>query len=255
MVWKLNGKQKQLENYVNLFNVINKKFQIDYSNFNPDKEYTINNDKVSKSNARIIADANQSELLAKAKEKKSEKKCTKEKILEAHSKCKTWNDVLEYLQIWHGTYSRLCKKYKIEEKKYDKTTQNGGPSTPILVYKLVEVSCEIYGSKKEAQRNIFPSDKKIGLRIREGELNYDKKIDYQTDKDGRKIRAKLTGNQTQIGNRTPSNEVQIYELVEEFVGEFPSRAEVYRQLGDVAIQSQLNGTIYQSKGYRFYELN
>ena len=87
-------------------------------------------------------------------------------------------------------------------------------------------------------------------------LNYDKKIDYQTDKDGRKIRARLTGKQTQIGNRTPSNEVQIYELVEEFVGEFPSREEVYRQLdNELAISAQLRGIIYQSKGYRFYELN
>ena len=37
--------------------MINRKFEIDYSNFNPEKEYTISNQKVSKSNARIIADA------------------------------------------------------------------------------------------------------------------------------------------------------------------------------------------------------
>ena len=37
--------------------MISKKFEIDYSNFNPDKEYTIKNEKVSKSNAKIIADA------------------------------------------------------------------------------------------------------------------------------------------------------------------------------------------------------
>jgi hypothetical protein len=234
--------------------MISKKFEIDYSNFNPDKEYTINNEKVSKSNARIIADANQSDLLAKVREKKSEKKCTKDKILEAHSNCKTWNDVLQYLGIWHGTYARLCKKYKIEELKYDKTTQNGGPSEPILVYRLIEVPAEIYISKLKAKQSIFPSDKKIGLRIREGELNYDKKIDYQTDKNGRKIRARLTGKQTKIGNRTPSNEVQIYELIEQFVGEFPSKEEVFRQLGKVAIRKQLSGEIYQSKGYRFYEL-
>ena len=46
------------------------------------------------------------------------------------------------------------------------------------------------------------------------------------------------------------------ELVEEFVGEFPSREEVYRQLdNELAISAQLRGIIYQSKGYRFYELN
>jgi hypothetical protein len=56
-----------------------------------------------------------------------------------------------------------------------------------------------------------------------------------------------------MGNRTPSNEIQIYELVEKFIGEFPSREEVYRQLGEVAITAQLKGKIYQSKGYRFYE--
>ncbi len=41
--------------------MINKKFEIDYSNFNPDKEYVIKNEKVSKSNARIIADAQTAE--------------------------------------------------------------------------------------------------------------------------------------------------------------------------------------------------
>jgi hypothetical protein len=177
-------------------------------------------------------------------------------IKEAHRKCKTLTQVLEYLEIGHvATYLRLCEVYKLKPLKYDKTTKNAGPSQPIIVYKLIEVPCEIYSSRLKAKQTIFPSDKKIGLRIRDGELNYDKKIDYQTDKDGRKIRARLTGKQTQIGNRTPSNEVQIYELVEELVGEFPSREEVYRQLGEVAITAQLKGKIYQSKGYRFYELN
>jgi hypothetical protein len=187
--------------------------------------------------------------------KRTEEEYPKERILEAHSKCKTFNQVIDYLGIWWGTYLRLCEVYTLKPIKWDKTTKNSGPSKPILVYRLIEFPYEIYSSKKEAQRSIFPSDKKIGLRIREGELNYDKKIDYQTDKEGRKIRARLTGKQTQIGNRTPSNEIQIYELVEEFVEEFPSREEVYRKLGDLAIQSQLNGKIYQSKGYRFYELN
>lgn len=196
-----------------------------------------------------VRDANWSAERMKA----TEEEYPKERILEAHSKFKTFNEVIGYLGIWWGTYVRLCEVYKIKPIKWDKTTQNGGPSIPILVYRLIEIPIEIYSSKKEAQRNIFPSDKKIGLRIREGQLNYDKKIDYQTDKDGRKIRARLTGKQTQIGNRTPSNEIEIYELVEEFVGEFLSREEVYRQLGDVAIQSQLKGKIYQSKGYRFYE--
>jgi hypothetical protein len=61
MVWILNGKLKQLENYVNLYNMSNSNFEIDYSNFNPDKDYTIKNEKVSKSNARIIADAQTAE--------------------------------------------------------------------------------------------------------------------------------------------------------------------------------------------------
>jgi hypothetical protein len=209
----------------------------------------------NKASQAAISSARMKYKMPEIREKKSEEFYSFDKILEAQSKCKTWNQVLQYLKISYGLYTRLCKKYQIEELKYDKTTKNCGPSTPILVYRLIEIPCEIYGSKKEAQRNIFPSDKKIGLRIREGELNYDKKIDYQTDKEGRKIRARLTGKQTQIGNRTPSNEIQIYELVEQFVGEFPSREEVYRQLGDLAIQSQLNGKIYQSKGYRFYELN
>ena len=188
--------------------------------------------------------------------KETEEEFPKKRILDTHKKYKTFNKVIDYLGIWHGTYVRLCEVYKIKPIKWDRKTKNGGPSKLTIVYKLIEVPCEIYSSKKEAQRNIFPLDKKIGLRIREGELNYDKKIDYQTDKDGRKIRARLTGKQTQIGNRTPSNEVQIYELVEEFVGEFPSREEDYRQLdNELAISAQLRGIIYQSKGYRFYELN
>jgi hypothetical protein len=186
----------------------------------------------------------------------TEKEFPKKRILDAHKKYKTFNSVIAHLGIWHGTYVRLCEVYKIKPIKWDRTTKNGGASVPIIVYKLIEVPCEIYSSRLKAKQTIFPSDKKIGLRIRDGELNYDKKIDYQTDKDGRKIRARLTGKQTQIGNRTPSNEVQIYELVEEFVGEFPSREEVYRQLdNELAIRAQLKGIIYQSKGYRFYELN
>jgi hypothetical protein len=241
----------------------NTKFEIDYSNFNPDKEYIIKNEKVSKSNARIIADANQSELLAKNKEKKSEKKCTKEKILEAHSNCKTWNDVLEYLGIWHGTYTRLCKKYKIEELKYDKTTKNSGPSEPILVYKLIEIARELYSSKKHLSRCILTSENgKANFRLHNEPIDYAKKIKYVTDNSNRKCRFKLTGNTTKIGNRTPSNEIQVYELIEQLVpysttqNEFPSLEEVRRVLGtDVAIQKQLNGEIYQSKGYRFKRLN
>jgi len=218
-----------------------KKSSIDYSVLN----------KVS--HQSLISSDTFKNLVPKIIEKKTEKEYPKERILEAHSKCKTFNEVINYLNISWGTYIRLCGVYELTPIKWDKTTLNCGPSEITIVYRIVEVARETYSSRKEAIRNIFPPNKKIGLRIREGELDYDKKIEYQTDKKGRKIRAKLTGKQTQIGNRTPSNEIQIYELVEEFVGEFPSRAEVYRQLGDVAIKAQLNGDIYQSKGYRFYE--
>ena len=190
------------------------------------------------------------------RKQKTETKFPKEVLKKLHKECKTRTELMNKTNLSNDAYERLCKLYKLKEKKYDKTTKNAGASTPIIVYKLIEVPCEIYSSRLKAKQTIFPSDKKIGLRIREGELNYDKKIDYQTDKDGRKIRARLTGKKTQIGNRTPSNEIQIYELVEEFVGEFPSREEVYRQLdNELAIRAQLKGIIYQSKGYRFYELN
>jgi hypothetical protein len=195
------------------------------------------------------------EIWSAERMQETEKEFPKKRILDAHKKYKTFSGVITHLAIWWGTYVRLCEVYKIKPIKWDRTTKNAGPSKPILVYKLIEVPCEIYSSKLKAKQTIFPLDKKIGLRIREGQLNYDKKIDYQTDTKGRKIRARLTGKQTQIGNRTPSNEVRIYELVEELVGEFPSREEVYRQFGDVAITAQLKGKIYQSKGYRFYELN
>jgi hypothetical protein len=170
-----------------------------------------------------------------------------------HKDCKTRTELFQKTNLSNDAYERLCKLYKLKEKKLPKTTKNGGSSKSISVYKLVEESREVYCSRKETCKNIFPLNKKIGLRIRDGELNYDKKIEYQTDKNNRKIRAKLTGNKTQMGNRTPSNEIQIYELVEKFIGEFPSREEVYRQLGEVAITAQLKGKIYQSKGYRFYE--
>jgi hypothetical protein len=190
------------------------------------------------------------------RKEKTETKFPKELLKKLHKECKTRTELMNKTKLSNDAYERLCKLYKLKEKRFDKTTKNGGASVPILVYRLIEVPAEIYSSKLKAKQSIFPSDKKIGLRIRDGELNYDKKIDYQTDKDGRKIRARLTGKQTQIGNRTPSNEVQIYELVEEFVGEFPSREEVYRQLdNELAISAQLRGIIYQSKGYRFYELN
>jgi hypothetical protein len=194
--------------------------------------------------------------MPKIRQAKTEIKFPKELLKKLHKECKTRTELMNKTKLSNDAYERLCKLYKLKEKRFDKTTKNGGASVPIIVYKLIEVPCEIYSSRLKAKQTIFPSDKKIGLRIRDGELNYDKKIDYQTDKDGRKIRARLTGNQTQIGNRTPSNEVQIYELVEEFVGEFPSREEVYRQLdNELAISAQLRGIIYQSKGYRFYELN
>jgi len=189
------------------------------------------------------------------RKKRTELKFTKEILQKLHIECKTRTELFQKTNLSNDAYERLCNLYDLNELKYDKTIKNAGPSKSIIVYKLIEVPAEIYSSKLKAKQAVFPLDKKVGLRIREGELDYNKKIEYQTDKDGRKIRAKLTGKTAQIGNRTPSNEIQIYELVEEFVGEFPSREEVYRQLGDVAIQSQLKGKIYQSKGYRFYKLN
>jgi hypothetical protein len=209
----------------------------------------------NRANQNAVSSLRMKYQMPKIRKEKTETKFPKEFLKKLHKECKTRTELMNKTNLSNDAYERLCKLYKLKEKKLPKTTQNGGPSIPIIVYKLIEVPREFYSSRLKAKQTIFPSDKKIGLRIRESELNYDKKIDYQTDKDGRKIRAKLTGKQTQIGNRTPANEIQIYELVEEFVGEFPSREEVYRKLGEFAIQKQLNGEVYQSKGYRFYEKN
>jgi hypothetical protein len=204
-----------------------------------------------------------SEIWSAERMKQTEEKFPKELIIETHKKFKTFNDVINHLGIWWGTYVRLCEVYKIKPIKWDKTTKNCGPSKPILVYRLIEIPREIYSSKNgEAVKSLWGSEYKGGIRIQNEKIDWgNTKIKYQTDKNGRKFRAYFTGNETQYKNRTPSKEVQIYELVEELVlysnlqTEFPSREEVYRQLGDLAIKSQLKGMIYQSKGYRFYELN
>jgi hypothetical protein len=205
--------------------------------------------------------------------KETEEKYPKERILEAHKKCKTLTQVLEYLEIGHvETYLRLCEVYKIKPLKYDKTTKNGSSSKLTIVYKLIEDKSgmpEVYDSMKELKRIIGKKEVKGTMRTHnDDKITYLKKIKYCTDKDGRRIRIHYTGKQIPfiksdgtISKRDWSKQVQVYELVEEFVGEFPSRAEVYRTIGDVAIRSvhkgntDKSGGSWQSNGYRFYDLN
>ena len=194
----------------------------------------------------------------------------KERLLDAHSKCKTLREVKEYLGIGHNeTYFRLCEVYEVSPLKWDKTTKNFGPSKTTIVYRLVEDKSgnpEVYDSMKELRRIIGKREVKGSMRAHnDDKITYKKKIKYCTDKDGRRIRIYYTGKEIPfvksdgtISKRDCSKQVQVYELVEEFVGEFPSREEVYRTIGNVSIRSVQNGDknksggSWQSNGYRFY---
>jgi hypothetical protein len=132
--------------------------------------------------------------------RRTEELYPKEKILEAHSKYKTFNDVINYLGIGWETYLRLCEVYELQLVKWDKTTKNHGPSKPILVYKIIEIPAETYSSKKQLSRNLLGCDTgNAGFKIHSGTIDYSKKIHYTTDINHRKCRFKLTGNKTQIG--------------------------------------------------------
>lgn len=202
--------------------------------------------------------------------RKTRNRITKAKLIEGHTLY--WNHLGKLLNflgkrgkpISWGLYLDLCNEYELTPTTgHDKTIKNSGPSEPILVYKLIEIPKETYSSKKELSRKLLGNATgNARIRLHEGIIDYTKKIHYTTDVTNRKCRFKTTGNTTQIGNRTPSNEIQVYELIEQLVPysntqtEFPSLEEVRRVLGtDVAIQKQLNGEIYQSKGYRFKRLN
>ena len=46
--------------------------------------------------------------------KETEEEFPKKRILDTHKNYKTFNKVIDYLGIWHGTYVRLCEVYKIK---------------------------------------------------------------------------------------------------------------------------------------------
>jgi hypothetical protein len=233
--------------------MINKKFEIDYSNFNPEKEYTISNEKVSKSNARIIADANQSELLAKVKEKKSEKNCTKEKILEAHSNCKTWNDVLGYLGIWHGTYTRLCKKYNIVELKADRSiTTKLSKQHNVEVWKLIEEEVGIYNNKNYASAQLGINGGSIQRLATNRGKKAKGKINSAVGVDGFLYTFEYTGVLIKNGKKDPSKQIRAYKLYEEFYKEYDSIKDADTDL-NLSFAPQLKGICEQTGGYKIYK--
>ncbi|MFM2392992.1 MAG: hypothetical protein RLZZ546_974 [Bacteroidota bacterium] len=197
--------------------------------------------------------------------RKTRNRITKTKLIEGHTLY--WNHLGKLLiflgrrgkpMSW-GLYLDLCNEYELTPTTgYDKTTLNEGPSQPILVYRLTEVAREKYSSRKEVGRVLLNRENNA-CKIHKTPIDFDntKKIEFTFDKFGRRCRFKLTGIQTQKGNRTTAAEVQVYELVEELIPysntqqHFPSYEEVRRNFGDLAILGCLNGKIYQSKGYRF----
>jgi hypothetical protein len=230
------------------------KFEIDYSNFNPDKEYVIKNEKISKSNARIIADANQSEILANARKLQSEKNCTEKKILEAHSKCKTWNDVLEYLGIWHGTYSRLCKKYGIKELKADRSiTTKLSKQHNVEVWKLIEHEIGLYDSTKKAADDLEIHQGSIH-RLASNRGKKDKgKTNFAEASDGSLLTFEFTGKKISDGSkRDPSRQIRAYKLYEIFYKEYDSITDANDDL-NVSFFKQLQGECYQTGGYKIYK--
>ena len=195
---------------------------------------------------------------------KTETKFPKELLKKLHKECKTRTELMNKTNLSNGAYERLCKLYKLKEKKYDKTTKNAGPSEPTYVYKLNEVKRELYNSTKDAGRNLF-GKQKMPTIYREDISEYEgKKIPFQLDINGRMIRCKLTGNTSTLGNRDASNEVQVYELLPELIPYskkiivFPSVNEIERYFEKnicsnkvPSVRAVLVNKIYQSMGHFF----
>lgn len=186
--------------------------------------------------------------------KKTEASFSKEKILQAHSKCKTWNDVLEYLGIWHGTYSRLCKKYGIKELKADRSiTTKLSKQHNVEVWKLVEEEIGLYDSTKKAADNLKIYQGSIH-RLASNRGKKDKgKINAAATPNGYLYTFEFTGNKISDGSkRDPSRQIRVYKLYEEFYKEYVSITDADNDL-DVYFGPQLKGKCEQTGGYKIYK--
>jgi hypothetical protein len=228
-----------------------KKYNISYKGRWSDDASPVSKDtKINKSHNQLVGIYNASER----KKFLKEKEITKSKILYAHSKCKTWSDVLEYLGIWHKTYSRLCKKYGIEELKADRSiTTKVSKQHNVEVWKLVEKEIAIYSSLKKAS-DYLGIHKTSMHRLASNRIKKQKgKLNFAEGIDGSLYTFEFTGNLIYDGSkRDPSKEIRVYKLYEEFYKNYDSIQDANKDL-NVDFFKQINGVCFQTNGYIIYK--
>jgi hypothetical protein len=186
--------------------------------------------------------------------KKTETSFSKEKILEAHSKCKTWNAVLEYLGIWHGTYTRLCKKYGIKELKADRSiTTKLSKQHNVQVWKLVEEEIGLFDSTKKVSDYFQIHQTSVGRLARNRGKKDKGKTNFAESSDGSLLTFEFTGKKISDGSkRDPSRQIRVYKLYEIFHKEYDSITDANDDL-NISFFKQLQGECYQTGGYRIYK--
>jgi hypothetical protein len=188
------------------------------------------------------------------REKQSEEFYTIELILEAHNKCKTWSGVLKYLKISHELYTRLCKKYEIEELKADRrVTTKLAKQHNVEVWKLVEEEIGLFDSTKKAADSLDIYQGSIH-RLASNRGKKDKgKINAAVGPDGSLYTFEFTGNKISDGTkRDPSKQIRAYKLYEVFHKEYDSINDADIDL-DVYFAAQLKGICEQTGGYKIYK--
>ena len=188
------------------------------------------------------------------REKQSEEFYTLDKILEAHSNCKTWNGVLKYLGISYELYRRLCKTYGIEELKADRRiTTKLAKQHGVEVWKLIEEEVGVFNSTKKAADELKIYQGSIH-RLASNRGKKDKgKINAAATPNGYLYTFEFTGNKISDGSkRDPSRQIRVYKLYEEFYKEYDSITDADNDL-DVYFGPQLKGKCEQTGGYKIYK--
>jgi hypothetical protein len=185
--------------------------------------------------------------------KKTEISFSKEKILKAHSVCQTWNDVLAYLGIWHGTYTRLCKKYNIEELKADRAIRTKlSKQHNVIVYKLIFEKYKVYKGANQVAADLDLNKGSI-MRLAKTFDKKDKgKINHTSCKNGDLFTFEYTGKLHKLGNRDASKEIIAYKIIEKFYKEYDSITDANDDL-DISFFKQLQNKCHQTGGYRIYK--
>lgn len=192
--------------------------------------------------------------MPKIREKQTEENITKEKILSAHKVCKTWTEVLEKLKIWHGTYSKLCKKYHIKELKADRAiTTKLSKQHNVEIWKLIEEEVGLFDSTKKAADALQIYQGSIH-RLASNRGKKDKgKLNAAVAQNGSLYTFEFTGKKISDGSkRDPSRQIRVYKLYEIFYKEYDSITDANDDL-KVSFFKQLQGECYQTNGYRIYK--